>query len=188
MPAAATTSAPWPSAAVTASHSVDENAVVVRLRSITRAPCAAAHAIPLATAATVPDSSACSTFTGMSGEENATPAMPVALSASAPAMPATCVPWPIGSLSSARPWTQTSNTLMHTAASAVSTPEARSSCVESIPVSTMAIFGVAAGAYEPGKMLQPSTAWICWSPHCEPYLGSSGTPSPAAWTSAFGSA
>src|SRR5262249_719318 len=89
-PAAATTVTPFAIAAAAAAHMVDPGPP--RLRLMTFAPFETAHAIPLAIDAighpsptTVPKQ----TLIGMTGDETATPATPVPLSVTAPAIPAT---------------------------------------------------------------------------------------------------
>ena len=64
---------------------------------ITLAPFWTAHAMPFAIDAYEPDPFESSALTGMIGDEYATPATPTPLFVAAPAMPATCVPWPLSS-------------------------------------------------------------------------------------------
>ena len=97
----------------------------------------------------------------MSGEEKAIPATPTALSVAAPAMPATCVPWPTGSVGV--PSTQPPP--RQTALEAEMRLE-RSLCVASTPVSTIPIGTPIAGAKVPGKSDQPPRASMVESAHC----------------------
>ena len=69
-----------------------------KLSEITFAPCECAHAMHAATSDVSPEPSAPSALQMISGESNATPAMPAPLPATAPIVPATCVPWPSSSV------------------------------------------------------------------------------------------
>src|SRR4051794_41550826 len=87
--------------------------------------------------------------------------MPSPLLVAAPAMPATSVPC-LSLLMSAGAVaaTQPGGVAVQSAPWDCTRP-ARSSWAEAMPLSTMAIFGVAAtGGYEPGEMLQPPAAGV----------------------------
>src|ERR687886_738754 len=87
-PGAATKTLPWPKFENEASPSK------LSVAETPIAPGCAAQMIPFATPASDPDPLELRTFTGMIGDETATPLTPTPLFVEAAAMPATCVPWP----------------------------------------------------------------------------------------------
>src|SRR5262249_25633719 len=103
---------------------------------ITFAPFWTAQAIPFTIDAYEPDPVESSTFTGMMGDEYATPATPMPLFVAAPAMPATCVPWPLSSTALLE--LHVPLTLTQLAPSALWTRPERSEWLDSTPVSTTA--------------------------------------------------
>src|SRR5262245_39286095 len=91
--------------------------------------------MPVAIDAAVPLLEASRTFTGITGDENASPAMPTPLFDDAPMTPATLVPCPLSSAA----WSDTHVPDRQSAPEAVSTrPPARSGLVASTPESTTA--------------------------------------------------
>src|SRR5690242_20167615 len=105
----------------------------------------------------------------ISGEANDSPATPTALSAAAPAMPETCVPWPSSSLGI--PAVQTE---LRQVALWLETRPARSGCVASTPVSTIPTGTEGLGENVPGKSDQPASAEMAGSAHWSPYQVSLG--------------
>src|SRR5213080_728338 len=102
-----------------------------RLIEMTFAPSSWTQRMHAATSASVPPPSSSSALHTISGEEKATPASPTPLSATAPIVPATWVPWPWPSAQ------VPSRIAPSTAAAHAATLPRRSSCVASMPVSTI---------------------------------------------------
>ncbi len=107
-----------------------------RLMLITVAPFDAANRMPFAMSELEPLPSPSSTRTAMICACGATPATPIPLSAIAAAVPATCVPWRLKSSGSESPSTKS---IPWMPPGPVQRLPARSGCVRSTPVSTMAI-------------------------------------------------
>ena len=137
-PAAATTTAPLVSASAIASLIAwsPPPAGPPRLRLMTPAPLFAAKAMPSAIPELLPPPSASSARMAMICACGATPATPMPLFATAAAVPATCEPWRLKS-SGVVPGSTKSAPLMPPGP--FHRFGARSGCVRSTPVSTMAI-------------------------------------------------